>query len=127
MNKENLLGGSNQEALDKLRSSLSKASSSSVEAKGGRVELVVARRVHNPGSSMSPSMAALGEEPEEVGVRYLVLFAAKNSNHTKKPHPFLVRGAIATMHVMYLVTRTTLYVAQNMIKLSTNFNADGVV
>ena len=66
VNRENLLGGSNQEALDKLRSALSEASSSSVEAIGGSVELVVARRVHSPGSSMSPSMAALGEEPEEV-------------------------------------------------------------
>ncbi len=29
------------------------------------VELVVARRMCNAGSSQSPSMAALGEEPEE--------------------------------------------------------------
>ncbi len=66
VNKEGLLGCSNQQALDKLRTALAKASS---VGEGGvansNVELVVARRMGNPGSSQSPSMAALGEEPEE--------------------------------------------------------------
>ncbi len=56
-----MLGCANQEALDKLRTALSKATAGS-----SNVELVVARRMGNPGSSLSPSMAALGEEPEEV-------------------------------------------------------------
>lgn len=66
MNKEGLLGSSNQEALDKLRTALTKASSKVGEANEGGVELVVARRMCNTGSSQSPSMTALGEEPEEV-------------------------------------------------------------
>ena len=61
------MGCSNKEALDRFRTAVSKATKGVGGAKGHAVELVVARRVHNPGSSQSPSMAALGEEPEEVG------------------------------------------------------------
>ena len=66
VNKEGLLGCSNQQALDKLRTALAKASNA---GEGGvassHVELVVARRMCNAGSSQSPSMAALGEVPED--------------------------------------------------------------
>ncbi len=55
MNQQNLLGHSNQEAMEILRQAMSSSNT---------VHLVVARRVVPP----SPSMAALGEEPEEVGV-----------------------------------------------------------
>lgn len=52
VNQHNLLGHSNQEAMEILRQAM---------AGHDTVQLVVARRTH-------PSMAALGEEPEEVGV-----------------------------------------------------------
>ena len=50
-----MLGHSNQEAMEILRQAM---------ASGNTVHLVVARRT----APTSPSMAALGEEPEEVGV-----------------------------------------------------------
>ena len=59
VNKQHLLGHSNQEAMDILRQALSNRNT---------VHLVVARRTVPP----SPSMGALGEEPEEVGVVIVV-------------------------------------------------------
>ena len=55
MNQQNLLGYSNQEAMDILKQAMSDQHI---------VQLVVARRT----DVTPPSMAALGEEPEEVGV-----------------------------------------------------------
>ena len=53
------MGRSNQDALEVLRQALAAAGS----GENARVRLVVARRSIGGGS---PSMAALGEEPEEV-------------------------------------------------------------
>ena len=55
VNQQNLLGHSNQEAMEILRQAMSNRTT---------VHLVVARRT----LPSSPSMAALGEEPEEVCV-----------------------------------------------------------
>lgn len=55
VNGHNLLGHSNHEAMDILKQAM---------ADHYTVQLVVARRV----GQTTPSMAALGEEPEEVGV-----------------------------------------------------------
>lgn len=55
VNQQNLMGHSNQEAMEILRQAM---------ANRNTVHLVVARRT----VPTSPSMAALGEEPEEVGV-----------------------------------------------------------
>lgn len=55
VNQQNLLGYSNQEAVEILKQAMSDQNT---------VQLVVARRAN----VTSPSMAALGEEPEEVGV-----------------------------------------------------------
>ena len=57
------MGCSNKEALDRFWAAVSKASKGVGGAKSHVVELVVTRRVPNSGSSQSPSMAALGEEP----------------------------------------------------------------
>ena len=59
------MGRSNQDALEVLRQALAAAGS----GENARVRLVVARRSIGGGS---PSMAALGEEPEEVWFSYNV-------------------------------------------------------
>ena len=67
INSQSLLGRSNNEALEVLRGALATASGES-----SSVQLVVARRAGISRkaslsmSSFSSSMAALGEEPEEV-------------------------------------------------------------
>ena len=61
MNQHNLLGHSNQEAMEILKQAM---------AERDTVQLLVARKA----TVSSPSMAALGEEPEEVGVVSIILF-----------------------------------------------------
>ena len=65
VNRQNLTGKSNQEALDILRKALSSANDSD-----SKIQLVVARTINAAGSGR-PTMAVLGERPEEVRL-YLI-------------------------------------------------------
>lgn len=60
VNRQNLTGKSNQEALDILRKALSTANDNE-----SKIRLVVARTINNADSARPP-MAVLGEKPEEV-------------------------------------------------------------
>ena len=64
VNRQNLTGKSNQEALDTLRKALSSAN----DDNDSKIRLVVARTISSSGSGMPgrPTMAVLGEKPEEV-------------------------------------------------------------
>ena len=65
VNRQNLTGKSNQEALDTLRKALSSANDNN----DSKIRLVVARTISGSGSGLPgrPMMAVLGERPEEVG------------------------------------------------------------
>ena len=62
VNRQNLTGKSNQEALDILR----KALSSTNDDSDSKIRLVVARTISSASGSGRPTMAVLGEKPEEV-------------------------------------------------------------
>ena len=62
VNRQNLTGKSNQEALDILRKALSSANDDS----NSKIRLVVARTINGGSGSGRPTMAVLGEKPEEV-------------------------------------------------------------
>ena len=61
VNRQNLTGKSNQEALDILRKALSSANDSD-----SKIRLVVARTINSMAGAGRPTMAVLGEKPEEV-------------------------------------------------------------
>ena len=67
VNRQNLTGKSNQEALDILRKALSSANDND-----SKIRLVVARTI-NSGASGRPTMAVLGERPEEVSNNIITL------------------------------------------------------
>ena len=62
VNRQNLTGKSNQEALDILRKALSFAN----DDNDSKIRLVVARTISGATGSGRPTMAVLGEKPEEV-------------------------------------------------------------
>ena len=61
VNGQNLTGKSNQEALEILRKALSSAND-----RDSKIRLVVARTISSGSGSNRPTMAVLGEKPEEV-------------------------------------------------------------
>ena len=80
VNRQNLTGKSNQEALDILRRALSSPNDDNNDSK---IRLVVARTISGMSGSSRPTMAVLGEKPEEVReilevqYRYYILYSWK--------------------------------------------------